>query len=74
MAGRDGPGKTTFLEVLLLLLGSGNQQLIINSNVTPFSMNLTQSQALFNTIWKPLSFKLANKKDIKINAHHSSLE
>ena len=73
ISSRSNAGKTTLLEALLLLLGSGSSNLLINTNVNRRSNPLNApTHAAFSTIWKPLFFELMIVEDIRIITRHSS--
>ena len=72
IAGSNNSGKTSLLEAIFLLAGSGNAHMAMNFNVVR-AENATGARPIRDVFWKPMFSDLDLSKSIEISGCHSSL-
>lgn len=74
IAGKNNSGKTSLLEAIVLLAGAGDPQIAINVNIVRgIVLDAKVTEAIGETLWKPMFSELDMSRSIEIMGHHRTL-
>ena len=73
ITGRNNTGKSTLLEAIFLLGGSGNPQLALNGNLTRIMDPEEMPAFISETLWTPLFYELNTDDCLEISGRHSMI-
>ena len=74
IAGKNNSGKTSLLEAIVLLAGAGDPQIAINVNIVRgIALDAKVTEAIGETLWKPMFSELDMSGAIEIMGYHQTL-
>ena len=74
IAGKNNSGKTSLLEAIVLLAGAGDPQIAINVNIVRgIALDTKVTEAIGETLWKPMFSELDMSRSIEIAGYYKTL-